>query len=470
MLNKYLCVILSLMICIFNLCPVSADEDAVSISNRIINNDKNFEMDFSIDDMDYYPFIYSEKNTWENNNVIGPCECEEGYLYLKDLKTNTIRQLLNVKVNAVRDTNEKIFFISNNSIYSVDYLGTTLTKYYTGRSKLNDMYIKYLNGNIYFVEGDTISMINENSFKVTKYIKCSNLDTLHIKSDTEIVYTENGNHYLYNVSTNKKTIATSEAAINNLYISKVIDTNNEISMYSVVPNGQQQKDTNLQYVFSLYPSGSYFSNNKSACTHHSNFNNSNCSYYGNCNCKPYCGAIQCIGFAKYVSDKYSHKSSWNAVSGDIDETDVKFNTVANVQAYFSSINTGAYVLLAHDSEANNGQHFHALVFIKKINNGILTYECNLSSNCNVQLLERTYTEFIDTYSNDWGIYSVSHHFNGTCQQYDSSYHKKYCNSSGCGGYILEAHYATNNIGTSTCTKCGYTGVIEYNEGLTQGNY
>ena len=39
-----------------------------------------------------------------------------------------------------------------------------------------------------------------------------------------------------------------------------------------------------------------------------------------------------------------------------------------------------------------------------------------------------------------------------------------------GGYILESHYATNNIGTSTCTKCGYTGVIEYNEGLTQGNY
>lgn len=29
MLNKYLCVILSLMICIFNLCPVSANEDAV---------------------------------------------------------------------------------------------------------------------------------------------------------------------------------------------------------------------------------------------------------------------------------------------------------------------------------------------------------------------------------------------------------------------------------------------------------
>ncbi|MGN1399000.1 MAG: hypothetical protein ACI4WG_03270 [Erysipelotrichaceae bacterium] len=466
--RKVIIIVLVILLSLLSFGPVSADEIVEALSNKYVENDVDFNMEFTIDGMNYYPFIYSEKNKWEIENVIGPNSCKEGYLYSKDLRTNRIKQLVNVKINRIYDDKDKIYFIYNNSIYSVDYLGNTLIKYYTGKSYINDQLIKYRNGSIYFIEGDTISSVNEITLEVTTYTKCSNIDLLHVKSDGEIVYRENDNYHLYQVMQRSDRIKRSDADINYLFVDEVYEPDSQIFRSTVNPG--QQEDTNLQFVFSLYPDGSYFSDKSTGCDHHYNFNNSNCSYSGNCDCKAYCGAIQCIGFAKYASDKYAHKSSWNAASGDIDETDVQFSTNAVINAYFNGVNTGAYILLAHDSEENNGRHFHAMVFIKKTSDGVMTYECNLASNCNVQLLSRSYTTLNSLYSTDWAIYSVSHTFNGTVQQYNSTYHKKFCSSSGCGGYIYEAHYAINNGANATCIKCGYVGEIYYQEGLVQGNY
>ena len=448
-------IILVLSVLLMNFSQISAKDNVTTIKDNIVESN-NFDVEFEIYNMNYYPFIYSLKNKWEIENIIGQSECEEGYLYSKDLNTNVIRKLINVKIEHFTESNDFIYFSYNNSIYSVDYLGNNIEKIYSNRSGQNISNLLYQDDILFFSEQNRLCAFNLESKKLSCYNNEKTINDIYIDTNNDIILNST-NKILYNK--NSELSIYSNNIDNTLY-------NNTIER-SVVPSSSQL-DTNLVEIFNDYPDGSYFTYNVGPCSHHGT---GNCSYWGNCNCKAYSGTIQCVALAKYASDRYAHKSNWSPNSSDIIETDIQFTSQSQVIAFFSSIQTGAYIRLSYYSEAQQEQSgFHSMFFVKYDNNFITTYECNLNNNCNVKILKRTPSEFLSKYRNVWGIYRVSHDFlNGSCISANNQYHKMYC-SRGCGAYIYEAHYCRNNIGSSTCEACGYTGAIEYTNKLDLGKY
>ncbi len=97
------------------------------------------------------------------------------------------------------------------------------------------------------------------------------------------------------------------------------------------------------------------------------------------------------------------------------------------------------------------------MIIGKTSNGITLYEANYSGNCMVGTRTRTYSQIASEYSRITA--SISHNYTGTVAKYNSTYHKVYCASSSCTGYMLEEHYAYNPGANATCLGCGYKGWI-----------
>lgn len=447
--------IIVLSIILLNCSTILGKEKATTLQNNIVNSEK-YQIEFNIDNMDYYPFIYSKKNKWEIDNIIGESECEEGYLYSKDLRTNIIRKLINVKIDKFSEADNKIYFIYDNCIYSVDYLGESINEIYKSSITLMNNVLLFDNNKLYFSENNFMCCIDLTTGEINKVTCNKAIDNIYKDTDNNILI--NSENTIYKFS--------DESYLTSYDIGSNSMRNNNVGISSVPSS--EQLDTNLIAIFNDYPSGSYFTNDGGPCGHHGT---GSCSYWGNCNCKAYSGTIQCVALAKYASDRYAHKSDWNPSSADIIETDIQFTSESQVIAFFSSIQTGAYIRLSYYSEAQYEQSgFHSMFFVKYDNNFITTYECNLAGNCNVRILRRTPSEFLSDYRNVWGIYRVSHKFsNGPCLSYDTEYHKIYC-SRGCGGYIYEAHYNRNNMGAATCEVCGYTGTIEYTKKLELGKY
>ena len=448
-----------------------AKEKVTTVEDNVVINDRSFKMDFSVEDMTYYPFIFSDRNKWEVEYVIGPSECENGYLYSKDLSTNTIRKLVNVQVDKMEETENCIYFIYDNTVYSIDYLGKNLHIIFKGSRSLSKKILCYYKSMLYILDDNNLIGIDVENGSSSIVLGNVEMDKMYVKNDKEIVFSKGEVHHIYNIISGQIGTAYNDFDASIFYIDS-IEIEDDSSTTGLLTLTNEQLDTNLIAVFNEYPSGSYFSQDGLPCEHHL-YNNNNCSYWGYCNCKNYSGCIQCVAHAKYSSDNYAHKTNdWNAVSGDIIETDIQFTSTSQVRVFFNSCVTGAYIRLSHESEASQEQNgFHSMFYVNKTSTSVKTYECNRNSNCNVEIINRTFESFENYYSDEWGIYRVSHKFHyGNCVSYSSQYHKRYCNSSGCGGYIYEAHYATNNMGTSTCEACGYVGVIEYTSRLELGKY
>lgn len=457
MFKKIICCFISILIITLSFSITNAEEEVTVVNNNIIHCE-NHTMDFEIDNMEFYPFIYDSTNQWEIDYVIGVSDCEDGYLYSKHLSSNTIRKLVNVKIDKFAETYNSIIFIYNNSIYSVDYLGENICKLYNSQFKLNSNILLYDDNKLYFTENNTLVILDLSTNSINKIAINSKIDSIYVNSNGNIEYSTGNVTYSVSNITNSVSKINEEITMIN---------NDNVSITSVTPS-TAQLDTNLTSILAIYPNGSYFTYDGGPCSHHGT---GSCSYWGGCNCRDYFGTIQCVALAKYASDAYAHKSSWNPNSSDIIEKDIKFTSVSQVRAFFSSIETGAYIRLSYYSESESSSSgFHSIFLIKYDNNYITTYECNLAGNCNVRILKRSVSEFLSDYKNVWGIYRVSHKFsNETALNYNQTYHKIYC-SRGCGGYIYEAHYNRNNAGQNTCSVCGYTGTIEYTNKLDLGTY
>lgn len=68
-------------------------EDLYVHDNRV-DYLEEFELTIDKAGFIYYPFIYQKDNVWFNENVIGPADCQEGYLYSKNLNTGVIKRLV----------------------------------------------------------------------------------------------------------------------------------------------------------------------------------------------------------------------------------------------------------------------------------------------------------------------------------------------------------------------------------------
>ena len=91
------------------------------------------EIDFD-GPMIFYPFVYSEESGWAwAREIIGDCSAlVPGYLYLQDLRTKEITQIIEEPVDMFRSDNEILYCLVNGtSIVRTDYWGEDKTVLYT---------------------------------------------------------------------------------------------------------------------------------------------------------------------------------------------------------------------------------------------------------------------------------------------------------------------------------------------------
>ncbi len=126
-----------------------------------------------------------------------------------------------------------------------------------------------------------------------------------------------------------------------------------------------------------YPSGSYFSKNGKACTHHK----SGCNINGSCGCKSYNNSIQCMGFANYVFKQY------NGVDCVSSNSNGKLTniTAASLKTYFNKLTVGSHFRYM----GTNGIP-HSFIITGKTSTGVKVYEANYSAN-NCIVGQRTIT-------------------------------------------------------------------------------
>lgn len=253
----------------FNILANDTDSQSLEVSNNLVSYTDEFEIAIETADVVYYPFIYDSNNEWFVDNLIGPTNCQNGYLYVKNLETGNIIKLISEPINVYAQFNNGVYFIFGNSVYYVDFDGN-IQKTFSSSSVLNGSILELQNGNLYFCEGSKIIKYNINNQTKTTIARANNVSMLFIKSDNEIVYKANDNvYYINNNSVERSTrIITDEYEYNRLFGESEEETNISVATET------GQIDANLTSINSQYPAGSYFSNSGSKCTHHS----SGCSY------------------------------------------------------------------------------------------------------------------------------------------------------------------------------------------------
>ena len=342
-MRKNIIVVLAFLLIVFTALPIYANEKPLVslVENNIVNSDEDFDIDFDTD-LTYYTFIYDHTNQWEVDDVIGQSNCVDGYLYTKNFNTGVIRQLVNVPIESFYEKDNKVFFPYDNGIYCVDYLGLQLTEIYRTNKTISEKVIQVNGEKIYFVLDDKLVRYNETDRSLEYLFEASGMTDLFIKSENEYIYLVGKQmHYVclnnnYNEGCIELNSINSNSSYNNIVIDDVQLMNSLLSEQVVNDESDAsinsstvtyQKDYNLTSIMSDYPSGSYFTYDGGACYHHG----TGCSYSGGCNCKYYDYAIQCMGFAKYASDRYAHKSSWNPPSTEQYEPNKHFNSANQIR-------------------------------------------------------------------------------------------------------------------------------------------
>lgn len=456
-LKKIIVVFLCLVTLSLNLVVQASNnvdaEDLIVDNNEVTYTDE-FEMDFEVDGLTYYPFVYDENNTWFIENVIGPTNCQQGYLYVKNLDTGNIIKLVSQPVDVIRTKGNGGYFIYMNNIFYVTYDNGNIVKIYESNGTLNNSILEIYEDELYFCENNKIVKYNEETRTKNNIATANNVTMLYIKSDKEVVYEENNNiHYIDRRTAARGTtnrIITNEYEYNSLFVG----TNEEPDVS--VNAATSQIDINLVNITNQYPSGSYFSKSGNRCTHHGN-----CSYNGSCGCKSVYETIQCVAYAKWASNQYAHMTTWNNRVAEGCDDDIYFSSDEDVRTYFSNCGIGAYVRLTKQGYGDNG--FHSIFFVKLSSTGISSWECNLYGGCDVNSVYRSFYQF-RTFSPGSSYYTTHHYSkdNSRYDYYDASYHKQYCTNSACGGgYRLEGHYSSTPGSRATCAKCGYVGNITY---------
>ena len=193
---------------------------------------------------------------------------------------------------------------------------------------------------------------------------------------------------------------------------------------------------------------SYFTTDGNKCVNHNH-------------CKTYSDAKQCIGFAIYVFDTYSHlstpiNSSWKVAQADrhrqLNSNGEYIPTSTSKEIFqnrLQSLPTGSYVRVR-----NSGGIDHAFIIVSTSSTGVTLYDANINSDCGVRLRTETYVQLATSWA--YLLEIVYHNYPIKATTYNESYHKKVCSTSGCTGYVWERHtLSVNKAGKYACTGCGY---------------
>lgn len=171
----------------------------------------------------------------------------------------------------------------------------------------------------------------------------------------------------------------------------------------------------------------------------------------------YLGAIQCAGFARYVFDKYSHISrtsgSWPLSTSDTHRHSMASEISAKDLAdKIKNLPAGSYVRVTNSTSAPNGSGGHSFIVISATDTYVKVYDANYVKANTVSVRIWYYTDIAERYKY---LYETVYHNFVKSYDYDDSYHKTTCATSGCSGYVLEKHTPKLNNGKFACTKCGH---------------
>ena len=391
----------------------------------------------------YFSFIYTNDEGWAwFREYIGPNECEEGYLYVKDTISGRITKLLNEPARAFDETYDDIYCITeSNKIIKVPHTGGAVTVLYEAQQG-ELTYIEHRDALFMFLEDEKVMAYHAVTNSIAYVTTINGICAVIPVSETEFLWHDAER------KTNVCDMITGEQSL--------LETEEEIEAYFPVETKETENETNVLINLSVhpsYPAGSYYTKHGAPCTDH---NLNKCSYTGDCNCKPYYGSIQCAGFAQHMYDYYSHKSGFNRVAGDNKGPIGCFKSEAEINIFFESLTPGAYVRLS-GTPNDTGSGDHSIVFMKISNGTVYSYECNKDGQCGVSTPTRTASYILKKYP--CIVNASSHNYTGTVSKYMAMYHKVACKSSGCGGYIYEEHSALNPGDNATCVRCGYVGRI-----------
>ncbi len=397
---------------------------SVSFANDSYTEYFSEEREFVVVDnaLDSITYLYSDENT--------------GYLYSHNIDTKEEKLIFEQNVTNYYVWNEHIYCVVNGkSIVKITVKGENPETILTASKDIEQLYVNddlifYLSNNSIYryhresqttdrmVRDDYIYFFYPYSNFVIEWNTLNNLSS--VKSLNYYAETIN---YLYRFSF-EKNISTTETRSSAVYIHG-----------KVIPN-------------SKYPSGSYYSQNGSACSCH---DENTCSTSVNsCNCKSYTGLdgktkYQCRAFA---AEMYNYIWSSSMYS-------VKNSTARNVNSssaalnYIRSLSTGTLV------DATTIYGAHAFILVDFSDTDVTIYEANWPGNCKVRYISMSYADFAKIYTKFTTTYIGNHSYAST-YYYNNRYHWNNCSLSKCNGsspYTL--HSFSNVNGVEKCV-CGYS--------------
>lgn len=161
---------------------LDVDVNDLTVQNNAVKYTDNFEITVDTVEIVNYMFIYDSNNEWFVNNLIGPTDCQDGYLYVKNLETGKIIKLVSQPIEVFAEYGNGAYFIYGNSIFYVDYNGN-IQKVLNSNGVLNSTILELQNGNLYFCDGSKIVKYNINTQSKTTVARASDVSLLYIKSD-----------------------------------------------------------------------------------------------------------------------------------------------------------------------------------------------------------------------------------------------------------------------------------------------
>lgn len=118
----------------------------------------NFKSEENIDNL-VFPFIYSDADdlVWVRKYV-GDCStCIEGRLYVKDMVTGEVKEIVSDAVKQLRESEDTLYCITNDglSIIQTDCQGKKVTEIYKADYGMID-HLEVYGNNLCFTEGDYV--------------------------------------------------------------------------------------------------------------------------------------------------------------------------------------------------------------------------------------------------------------------------------------------------------------------------
>lgn len=412
--------------------------------------------DFGYSPESLYPFVYRLSDDWTFfREYIGPCDCEEGYLYVQDLTTKEIIQVLDVPVTNFTETEDSLYCIVGNKIIKTDYVGRTYTELFTSDSAISSL--EFYNNKLYFLNGNDVTTYNLASNSTAVLLQDTTAAVVMPLPGNKLLLRESNEECsIYHIASRSYTVLTGENAV-----AEYLDVTNTFSQ-SVPQDSPPQADLNtvslnndITFPLTEYPAGSYFSYSATGCNHSAN---------GNTQGKVYGCAYQCMGFAMYASDKFAHKlksdvwASFDKPAGDTSSTSIRYDSFtsdSDVSVYFNALTEGSYIRLsAHSStQDTNDPGTHSIVYVGLTSNYVQTYDANRDNRCGIKFERRTLYDMRTSYP--YMYEHVSHHYTESAVSYTSTRHKIGCIF--CTGYITQPHiFITQSSGSRVCKSCGYT--------------